>query len=370
MKRNNFSSRKRNSTKIFVATTLFIAAIAGGSIYLFNQRNEVVVAKINDQKIFKSDIEKKLKDVFDGQDQEVKAPEIEKLPKEVIEILAKEIYLEKELTKEAKQSKITRNPETRDKIDEAKSRILRQTYLDSILKAEISEEKISEKFSELTNDLDGKKEYQIFHIVLPTKEEAQKVAQELKAKKAPKFSELAKKYSIDKTTSVKGGDLGYILEDNMIKEIADVISDLKTNEVSDPIQTKFGWHLVKINDVRDVKIPEFESVKGNIRDQLIQNKINEINNRIIKDAKIKILIKLQEPEDKKEEVVVEEAPIQEEAPAQEAVATEEVVLEEPIAEEAEVVGEKKSEKKSEKKADKKKSASKKSNEKHQEKKSK
>ena len=93
MKRNNFGSRKRNSTKIFVATTLLIAGVAAGSIYLFNQKNEVVVAKINDQKIFKSEIERKLSDVFDGQGQEMKALEVEKLPKEVIEILAKEIWL-------------------------------------------------------------------------------------------------------------------------------------------------------------------------------------------------------------------------------------------------------------------------------------
>ena len=63
------------------------------------------------------------------------------------------------------------------------------------------------------------------------------------------------------------------------------------NEVSKPIQTKFGWHLIKIGDVRDAKALSFELVKDNIRDQLTQDQINKINSQITKDVKVKILAK-------------------------------------------------------------------------------
>lgn len=287
------TSRKKNSTKIFIAATIVAALIFSASHYLISKRSDGnVVAKINGDKIYKSDIEKKLRSVFEGQNQGINLPEVENLPKEVIEILAKEIYLDKELTKTAAKSKAGKSEETLGRITEAKDKILRQAYVDSLIKSEITDQKINEKYVELTNELAGKKEYLVSHIVVKTKEDAEKIAQSLQ--KSTKFSEAAKKYSIDQESAGKGGELGYILEDNIIKEISEAVTKLKKNEISAPIQTKFGWHLVKFSDVRDAKALPFESVKENIRDQLIQDKLNEINSEIIKDAKIEILIQLKE----------------------------------------------------------------------------
>lgn len=288
--------RKKNSTKIFITITALVAIVFGSYAYYIEQDNQIVAAKVNNEKIFKSDIEKKLKDVFSSQNQDIQTPNIENLPKEVIEILAREIYLEKELTKKAQKSKIAKAKETKDKLREVKSHILRQFYIDSLLKEEISEENISNKYAELVNELSEKNEFHVFHIVSKDEKSSQKIAKELKSRGSSKFSSLAKKHSIDKGSAQNGGDLGYILEDNLIKEIAKGIEGLKNNQISAPIQSKFGWHLVKITDERKVNIPAFESVKDNIRDQLIQNKINEINSAIIKDAKVEVLLELKKQE--------------------------------------------------------------------------
>ncbi len=289
-------SRKKNSTKIFIVATIVAAAAFAASNYFSNNLNEVVVAKVNDTKIFKSEIERRLRMVFDGQNQEIKIPEIDNLPKEVLEILIKEVYFDKELVREAKKSDLSKSKEINDKIADAKDKILRQAYVDSLIKQEISDKKINEKYVELSNELAGKKEYSISHLVTKSKEDAEKILKDLKSKKpSAKFSELAKKHSIDQESSTKGGELGYVLEDNMIKEISDVVVNLKNDEISNPVQTKFGWHLVKVSDVRDAKALPFESVKDNIKDQLTQDKLNEINSRITKDAKIQILIELKKP---------------------------------------------------------------------------
>lgn len=292
-------SRKKNSTKIFAAITILAAVIFAASNYFIALGKEVVVAKVNNQKIFKSEVERKLSSVFQGQDQEIKIPEVENLPKEVVEILAKEIYVEREITKEAKKSKIVNSQEIKDQAEDVKNKILRQAYIDALIKEKVTEQRISDKYAELSNDLAGKKEYSLAHIVTKTKEEADKILKELKSKKAPKFADLAKKYSIDQESSANGGDLGYIVEDNMIKEIADVVVNQKNNEISAPIKTKFGWHLVKVLDVRDSQPLPFESVKNNIRDQLIQDEINEINSRITKDIKVEVLVKFKELKDDK-----------------------------------------------------------------------
>jgi peptidyl-prolyl cis-trans isomerase C len=306
--RNNLG--RKNSTKIFIAVTAAAALIFLVSNYLVKRANEVVVAKINNQKIFKNEIEKKLRLAFEGQNfsengQELKIPEVENLPREVIEILAKEIYLEKELTKKAKKSKVADDPEIKAQIEETQNRILRQAYIDSLVKAEITDQKISDKYIELSNELVGKKEYLVWHIVTKTKEDADKVLRSLKAKRAMRFSDAAKKYSIDQESAAKGGELGFILEDNMIKEIAEVVTKLKPGEISKPIQTKFGWHIVKFSESREAKAIPFESAKFNIKNQLIQNKINEINSDIIKGVNVQIIIR---PKPAPEPKPVEAAP--------------------------------------------------------------
>lgn len=284
-------SRKKNSTKIFLALTIVVAVAFGITQFFLKQKERGdVVAKINGEKIYKSQIEQKLVGILSSQGQEAKTPEIDNLPQEVIEILAKEIYLEEQLTKIAKKSDAAKSKEVQARINDIQGKILRQAYVDSIIKNEITEEKINDKYAQLTNELAGKKEYLVSHLIVKTKEEAEKISKDLTAKKALRFSDAAKKYSLDKESSDKGGELGYVLEDNIIKEISEVVTKLKKDEISAPIQTKFGWHLVKFSDVRDAKALPFESVKDNIREQLIQDRLNEINSKIIKDAKIEILL--------------------------------------------------------------------------------
>ncbi|MBP7709900.1 MAG: peptidylprolyl isomerase [Rickettsiales bacterium] len=362
MKRHH--SRKKNFVKIFAVVAVVAAALFGISAYLFKGKSDVVVATVNNQKIYKSEIDSKLRSVFDGQNfggqaSETKVPDASSLPKEVIEILAKEIYLDRELTKEAAKSKAAKSAELKIQIAQAKDRMIRQAYVNSVLKEKVSDEKVREKYAELSAELEGKKEYSLAHIVTKTKEEANKIAKELSAKKAPKFADLAKKYSIDQESAANGGNLGFIVEGNMFKEISDVLVTLKKDQVSQPIQTKFGWHLIKMSDVREAKALDFDAVKENIREQLSQEALNEINSKITKDAKIKILIKLQEP--KAPESAAPEAAVDEKANAVAAPeAVEEVAAEEKTEEKVEEKAEEKTKEKTEEKSTKtKKDASKK-----------
>ncbi len=304
-------SRNKNSVRIFSAITLLAAVILGASYYLTNKKEKgMVVAKVNGQEIYQSEIEQKLRNIFEGQGEEVAVPAIENLPKEVLDILIKETYLDKELSKLAKRSDVMKDKKVKERVAASESKILRQSYIDSVLEKEVTEQKVSAKYAEISSNLAGKKEYSIFHIVAKSKEDAEKIYKEITAKKKSiRFSDAAKKYSIDQESAERGGNLGFVLEDNMIKEIADAIVNLKQDEISTPIQTKFGWHLVKFTEVREAQPLPFDSVKQNIREQLEQDKTNEIEAKIAKDAKVKIVIKLKEAvEPKKAETAAELAP--------------------------------------------------------------
>lgn len=355
-----YYSKKKKFKKVFILTTIFAAA-AFFSFNLLIKKNPEgeVIAKINGEEIYKSEVERKLVDIFNNNNQNIKTPEVKNLPKEVLEILIKDIYLEKELTKKAEKSEIAKDQKVIDNIAYAKDKILRQSYIENLIKTSVTDEKINEKYLEISNNLEGKKEYALSHIVVKTKEEAEKILSEIKSAKSAtnKFSELAKKYSIDKNTAEKGGNLDYILEDDMIKEISDSIDQLKSDEISNPIQTKFGWHLIKINDVREAKAPVFESIKENIRNQLTQEVVNDINSKITNDAKIEILIALEQPKEEEKPTEVNNSEAEKNEVVSEnldaAKADAELSEEESKTKDSEVKKEEKSEKKSNKKEEKK-----------------
>ncbi|MBU6339834.1 MAG: SurA N-terminal domain-containing protein, partial [Rickettsiales bacterium] len=203
-----YYSRKKKFKKVFIVTTIFAAvAFFCVSLLLNKSPESEVVAKINGEEIYKSEVETKLHDIFDSNSQNVKTPEIKSLPKEVLEILVKDIYLERELTKQAEKSEVAKDQEVIDSIAYAKNKILRQSYVENLIKNAVTDEKINEKYLEISNNLEGKKEYSLSHIVVKTKEEAEKILSEIKSAKSEdaKFNELAKKHSIDKNTADKGG---------------------------------------------------------------------------------------------------------------------------------------------------------------------
>lgn len=321
-------SRTKNSTKIFLAATLVAAIIFGVSQFFFCCTGSGdVVAKVNGTKIYKSQIEHKLSVLLGGfQTKEVELPALSTLPKEVIEILAKEVYLDDELAKIAKKSDATKTDKVQQQIRETKNAILRQAYMDSLIAEATTDEKISQKYSELSSELLTKKEYEIAHIVVKTKEEAEKIAKELARKsRYYTFASAAKRYSLDKESSANGGDLGFVLETNLIKEIADVVLKMEKDQISNPIETKFGWHIVKLSDVRDAKALPFEEVKENIRQQIVKELLEKTKEEITKDVKVEILLKEEAKTEKNaDEVKVESKKSDEIAPLDDAASEEKV----------------------------------------------
>lgn len=285
-----YTSRRKKALRNLAVITIVLAIVFLVNKLFTNRTdaNDPIVAKVGNEKIFKSEVEKKLQSIFADEQQLIAPPKIETLPKEVVEIVVKEVFIDREILKLAKKANLEKDKNLQLKIANLKDKIIKQAYLDSIIEKEVSKEKVTEKYAEIVNSLSGKKEYQIAHILVKSKEDADKIISELKNKKT-KFSDLAKKYSMEQQSAQNGGDLGFILEDNITKEISDSLINLKKEEISEPIKTKLGWHVVKLIDLRDAKYLSFEESKENIKEQLIQNKINEINSAILNSNEIKIV---------------------------------------------------------------------------------
>ncbi|MEB2494855.1 peptidylprolyl isomerase, partial [Peribacillus frigoritolerans] len=139
---------------------------------------------------------------------------------------------------------------------------------------------------------------------------AKKVKEELGQGKS--FEELAKQYSEDTGSKEKGGDLGYFTAGKMVKEFEDAAYKLKKDEVSEPVKSQFGYHIIKVTDIKEQK--PFDEVKGDIKKDLVQKKaqdaafMNDLMMKEIKKADVKVddkdlkdLFEEKKADDKKEE---------------------------------------------------------------------
>lgn len=167
---------------------------------------------------------------------------------------------------------------------EAYSAHLREKY-------EPSDEEIKEYFEKHKEDL---KQISASHILVEKEEDAKKIKKELDNGKD--FAKLAGKYSIDTGTKEKGGSLGFFKKGDMVPEFEKAAFALKKGEISDPVKSQFGYHIIKLDDVKD----SFEALKEETKEAMINEKIQEHMQKVEKDAKVKEYV------DFKEEIPVDE----------------------------------------------------------------
>jgi peptidyl-prolyl cis-trans isomerase C len=129
-------------------------------------------------------------------------------------------------------------------------------------------------------------EYHARHILVSSQDTAQKIIGQLKA--GGDFATLAKRFSGDKSTAQKGGDLGWFPPDAMgNKNFADAVGLLKNNEItSAPIQTQYGWHVLQLLGTRDRPPPSFEGVQDQLKRILLTKKYRAYSDELLKVAKI------------------------------------------------------------------------------------
>ena len=119
---------------------------------------------------------------------------------------------------------------------------------------------------------------------MPTKEKAEQLIKKIKA--GAKFEDVAKAESTD-NSKANGGDLGWFTLTRMVKPFGDAVKTLKKGEMTqEPVQTQFGWHIIKLLDTRDVAPPPFDQVKAQVTKAVIQKELIAYVDDLKKNAKI------------------------------------------------------------------------------------
>jgi peptidyl-prolyl cis-trans isomerase C len=172
-----------------------------------------------------------------------------------------------------------------ERLDYHRRRALRDAYYDEKIEGAISEKVAETIYEEQAKKMGQEKELRARHILVPTKEEAEEVKKQLE--EGADFAELANEKSRD--PSAENGDLGFFGKGQMVKPFEDAVFKLEKGDISDPVETQFGWHIIEVTDERSRQVPEFDDVKEAIMGKLLQSKVQSSLRELQTEAKIEVL---------------------------------------------------------------------------------
>jgi peptidyl-prolyl cis-trans isomerase C len=165
------------------------------------------------------------------------------------------------VAKAAEDKKVDNSEDFKKRLAFTRNRLLMDSLLASEGKAATTDDAMKKVYEDASKQITGEQEVHARHILVETEDEAKAVKAELD--KGADFAELAKKKSKDPGAS-DGGDLGFFTKDQMVPEFSTVAFSLEPGKISDPVKSQFGWHIIKVEEKRNRKAPDFEQVKGQI----------------------------------------------------------------------------------------------------------
>jgi len=165
------------------------------------------------------------------------------------------------LSQTAEQQKLGERPDVKHRLVFDHNRLLMEALLQDAGRAALTEEAEHKVYDEAVKQMPTEEEVHARHILVPTEDEAKAVLADLK--KGADFAAVAKEKSKD-PAAAEGGDLGYFTKDQMVPEFSAVAFKLGKGELSDPVKTQFGWHIIKVEDKRAKPTPTFDQVKAQV----------------------------------------------------------------------------------------------------------
>jgi len=205
-------------------------------------------------------------------------PEMEQQLRE--EVIMREIFVQ-----EAEKQGLETSDDYKVQLEIAKQSILIRELFAQYQKANpVSDADIKAEYDKFVA-ANGGKEYRARHILVEKEDQAKAIVASLK--KGAKFEDLAKKQSKDPGSGANGGDLDWAAGGNYVKEFSDAMVALKKGQLTDkPVKTQFGWHVIRLDDVREALLPKFDEVKPQISQQMLQTKMGQFQQDLRSKAKI------------------------------------------------------------------------------------
>jgi peptidyl-prolyl cis-trans isomerase C len=235
------------------AVTGCLAMVLFGGLPVRAQEANPVLAKVNGSEIRQSDVALAEEELGPSLAQMDPATKKDNVLSFLIDM--------KIVAKAAEDKKVENSDEFKKRLAFTRNRLLMDTLLANEGKAATTDDAMKKVYEEASKQIVGEQEVHARHILVETEDEAKGLEDELK--KGADFAELAKKKSKDPGAS-DGGDLGFFTREQMVPEFSTVAFTLEPGKISDPVKSQFGWHVIKVEEKRNRKAPEFDQVKSQI----------------------------------------------------------------------------------------------------------
>lgn len=250
-----------------------------------------VVARVNGHEITAKEVELAADDVL---------PQLQEVPPRLRFPFLVEYLVERHLLAQlAVKEGMADNEEYKRRLAYYQAKALRDAYFATKLRPMVTEDKVKETYEEQAARVSNEERARARHILVGTEKEAADIRARLD--QGEKFEDLAKQYSLDGSKEY-GGDLGYFTAAEMVPEFSQAAFALQDGQVSPPVKTEFGWHLIKLEDRRQGGAQPFDQVKEPIRmvltRKVVQDKIMELRQTATIEVLDPDLKKLQEETEK------------------------------------------------------------------------
>ncbi|KAF0227997.1 MAG: peptidyl-prolyl cis-trans isomerase [Beijerinckiaceae bacterium] len=254
-------------------TTLLLSALLGLSAA---EAQNKVLATVNGEAITEADVNLAVEDV---------ASEYPNLPPQGVKDLTLDFLIEmKVVAQKAKADKIDQSDEFKRRMAYVQQRVMMQQLLMVEAKKVASDVALKKYYDEQIGQIKPVEEVRARHILVEGEDDAKKIAARVKG--GEDFAKVAKEASKDPGSGAEGGDLGFFTRDRMVPEFAEAAFAMKPGEVSAPVKSQFGWHVIKVEERRQKPAPTFDQVKDRIAQALAGKAQGEFLTQLRASAKI------------------------------------------------------------------------------------
>lgn len=257
---------------VAVSSALVLFAVDG----VHAQPADPVVATVNGAKIVRSDVEAA----------RAQLPEqYRSLPMEqVFQPILNQLIRSKLIAQKASAEKLQETEAYRSRLETIKERLLEEAYLQKLIEEKVTEQALRKRYDEAVAKFPASEEVRARHILVKTEAEAAAIIKDLAG--GADFAKLAEEKSIG-PSKTRGGDLDYFGRGQMVKPFEESAFALKKGEVSPkPVQSPFGWHVIKVEDKRQAKPPSFEELQPRLGEEMSQEIAGDLVQSLTEGAKI------------------------------------------------------------------------------------
>lgn len=272
------------STRRLLAASAFAVAASGALGFAAHAQDKAagtnqVVAKVNGKSLTDADLKRAESEI---------GADLGSIPESQRRRALVEFLIENQIFADAAEDqKLGSGAGFDDRMQYYRRRALRDAYFDKNVKDQVSEAAAKTFYDDQVKGLKPDEEVQARHILVDSEDKAKEIAEKVRG--GADFVALAKENSKDPGSKEDGGMLGYFSRGQMVPQFEDAAFALKKGDVSQPVKSQFGWHVIKLEDRRQKKLPTFDEVKDRIMSSMIYRKAQAVAGDLRAKAKVEYI---------------------------------------------------------------------------------